>query len=139
MSHPLDLSLPWLDALQWNADGLIPAIVQDAQNGKLLMFAYMNRESLLETIRTGTAVYWSRSRKSFWKKGEESRHFQKIHSIRADCDGDALLLSVEQIGCISCHTGRQSCFFHELSDNRWQIVEPVLRDPKEIYRKEVYR
>ncbi|MCL2021665.1 MAG: phosphoribosyl-AMP cyclohydrolase [Betaproteobacteria bacterium] len=134
MSHTLDLSLPWIEALRWDDDGLLPAIAQDAQSGKLLMFAYMNRDALLETIRTGVAVYWSRSKKRLWKKGEVSRHFQKVRAIRTDCDGDALLLSVEQMGCIACHTGRQSCFFHELSDNRWQIVEPVLKNPKEIYR-----
>jgi len=134
VSHDLDLSRPWVDALQWDADGLLPAIAQDAESGKVLMFAYMNRAALAETLQTGIAVYWSRSRKRLWKKGEESGHVQKVRAIRADCDGDALLLAVEQVGGIACHTGRQSCFFHELSDNRWQVVEPVLKDPKEIYR-----
>ncbi|MDR0234416.1 MAG: phosphoribosyl-AMP cyclohydrolase [Zoogloeaceae bacterium] len=134
MTYSLDLSKPWLEALRWDMDGLLPVIAQDAQSGKILMFAYMNHAALKETIRTGVAVYWSRSRKRLWKKGEESGHFQKVHAIRADCDGDALLLAVEQIGFIACHTGRESCFFHELSDNHWQIVEPVLKDPKEIYR-----
>jgi len=134
VSHDLDLSRPWADALQWDADGLLPAIAQDAESGKVLMFAYMNRAALAETLQTGIAVYWSRSRKRLWKKGEESGHFQKVRAIRTDCDGDALLLTIEQVGGIACHTGRQSCFFHELSDNRWQVVEPVLKDPKEIYR-----
>lgn len=134
MSQDLDLSRPWIDALQWDADGLLPAIAQDAASGKVLMFAYMNRASLEETLRTGIAVYWSRSRKRLWKKGEESGHLQQVRAIRTDCDGDALLLAIEQVGGIACHTGRQSCFFHELSNNRWQAVEPILKDPKEIYR-----
>ena len=134
MSHGLDLSCAWIDALQWDADGLLPAIAQDAASGKVLMFAYMNRASLEETLRTGIAVYWSRSRKRLWKKGEESGHIQQVRAIRTDCDGDALLLAIEQVGGIACHTGRQSCFFHELSNNHWQAVEPVLKDPKEIYR-----
>jgi phosphoribosyl-AMP cyclohydrolase len=134
MSCTLALSESWIEALRWDADGLIPAIAQDVQSGKVLMFAYMNRAALEETVRSGVAVYWSRSRQRIWKKGEHSRHFQKVHAIRTDCDGDVLLLSIEQMGCIACHTGRQSCFYHELSDNRWQVVEPVLKDPKEIYR-----
>jgi phosphoribosyl-AMP cyclohydrolase len=133
VSRDLDLSLPWAEALQWDANGLLPAIAQDAESGKVLMLACMNRESLEETLRTGVAVYWSRSRARLWRKGEESGHLQKVRAIRADCDGDALLLSVEQIGGIACHTGRQSCFFHELSDGRWEIVAPVLKNPKEIY------
>lgn len=128
----LDNSLDWLAALKWDADGMIPAIAQD-QNGRVVMFAYMNRESLQETIACGNAVYWSRSRKRLWRKGEESGHFQKILSIRTDCDGDVLLLSIEQVGGIACHTGRESCFFNELSGNRWVPVDPVLKDPKDIY------
>jgi phosphoribosyl-AMP cyclohydrolase len=134
MNSTFGLSSSWIEALRWNDEGLLPAIAQDKQSGKVLMFAYMNRTALEETARTGTAVYWSRSRQRIWKKGEQSRHFQKVHSIRTDCDGDVILLSVEQMGCIACHTGRQSCFFHELSNSQWQIVEPVLKDPKEIYR-----
>ncbi len=129
----LDNTLPWLDALKWDADGMIPAIAQD-QGGRVVMFAYMNRESLQETIACGNAVYWSRSRKRLWRKGEESGHCQKVKSIRTDCDGDVLLLSIEQVGGIACHTGRESCFFNELDGERWVPVDPVLKDPKEIYQ-----
>jgi phosphoribosyl-AMP cyclohydrolase len=131
----LNPALPWLDALKWDAAGMIPAIAQEASTGRVVMFAYMNRESLLETIQTGNAVYWSRSRGKLWRKGEESGHYQKIRSIRADCDGDVLLLSIEQEGGIACHTGRESCFFFELQGERWAPVDPVLKDPKEIYAK----
>jgi phosphoribosyl-AMP cyclohydrolase len=129
----LDNTLPWLDALKWDADGMIPAIAQD-QGGRVVMFAYMNRESLQETIACGNAVYWSRSRTRLWRKGEESGHCQKVKSIRTDCDGDVLLLSIEQVGGIACHTGRESCFFNELDGERWVPVDPVLKDPKEIYQ-----
>ncbi|MCH2219064.1 MAG: phosphoribosyl-AMP cyclohydrolase [Dechloromonas sp.] len=129
----LDHSLDWLTALKWDADGMIPAVAQD-QSGRVVMFAYMNRESLQETIACGNAVYWSRSRKRLWRKGEESGHFQKVKSIRTDCDGDVLLLSIEQVGGIACHTGRESCFFNELNGDRWVPVDPVLKDPKEIYQ-----
>ncbi len=129
----LDNNQHWLDALKWDADGMIPAIAQDMA-GRVVMFAYMNRESLSETIATGNAVYWSRSRKRLWRKGEESGHFQKIRSIRTDCDGDVLLLSIEQVGGIACHTGRESCFFNELQGDKWLPVDPVLKDPKEIYK-----
>jgi phosphoribosyl-AMP cyclohydrolase len=131
----LDNSLPWLDALKWDGDGMIPAIAQEAATGKVVMFAWMNRESLQETIRTGNAVYWSRSRRRLWKKGEESGHFQKVKAIRTDCDGDVLLLSIEQVGGIACHTGRESCFFNELQGERWVPADPVLKDPKDIYAK----
>jgi len=131
----LNPALPWLDALKWDAAGMIPAIAQEASTGRVVMFAYMNRESLLETIQTGNAVYWSRSRGKLWRKGEESGHYQKIRSIRADCDGDVLLLTIEQEGGIACHTGRESCFFFELQGERWAPVDPVLKDPKEIYAK----
>ena len=113
---------------------MIPAIAQD-ENGRIVMFAYMNRESLQETVNSGNAVYWSRSRRRLWRKGEESGHFQKVASIRTDCDGDVLLLEIEQVGGIACHTGRESCFFNELQGNRWVPVDPVLKDPKEIYAK----
>ena len=129
----LDNSLDWLAALKWDADGMIPAIAQD-QSGRIVMFAYMNRESLQETIACGNAVYWSRSRRRLWRKGEESGHFQKVKAIRTDCDGDVLLLSIEQVGGIACHTGRESCFFNELKGDRWIPVDPVLKDPKEIYK-----
>lgn len=129
----LDPSQPWLDALKWDADGMIPAIAQDA-SGRIVMFAYMNRDSLQETLACGNAVYWSRSRKRLWRKGEESGHFQKVRSIRTDCDGDVLLLEIEQVGGIACHTGRESCFFHELNGDRWVPVDPVIKDPKDIYQ-----
>ncbi len=128
----LNNDLPWLEALKWDADGMIPAIAQD-QTGRVVMFAYMNRDSLQETLRCGSAVYWSRSRKRLWRKGEESGHFQKVSSIRTDCDGDVLLLAIEQVGGIACHTGRESCFFNALDGERWVPVDPVLKDPKTIY------
>ncbi|MGE5493536.1 MAG: phosphoribosyl-AMP cyclohydrolase [Actinomycetota bacterium] len=131
----LDNALPWLDALKWDGDGMIPAIAQDAVTGKVVMFAYMNRESLLETVSSGNAVYWSRSRRRLWRKGEESGHFQKVKDIRTDCDGDVLLLSIEQVGGIACHTGRESCFFNQLQGERWVPADPVLKDPKDIYAK----
>ncbi len=124
----------WIDALKWDENGLIPAIAQDADSACVLMFAWMNRESLLETLRTGHAVYWSRSRQRLWHKGEESGHFQKLRSVRTDCDNDVLLLSVEQVGGIACHTGRESCFYQELQDGHWQAVTPVLKNPEEIYK-----
>ncbi len=131
----LDISQPWLDALKWDENGMIPAIAQDATSGRVVMFAWMNRESLQESIRTGNAIYWSRSRGRLWRKGEESGYVQKLRAVRADCDGDVLLLSVDQVGGIACHTGRESCFFLELQDERWVPVDPVLKDPKEIYSK----
>ena len=129
----LDNSLNWLEAVEWDADGMIPAIAQD-ENGRVVMFAYMNRDSLQEALQCGNAVYWSRSRKRLWRKGEESGHFQKIRSIRTDCDGDVLLLSIEQVGGIACHTGRESCFFNELNGDRWVPAGPVLKVPKDIYK-----
>ena len=125
----------WLADVVFDKDGLIPAIAQDAENGQIMMVAWMNRESLAETAATGRAVYWSRSRQRLWRKGEESGHVQKVHSIRADCDGDVLLLSVDQVGSIACHTGRESCFFLELHGDRWVAVDPVRKDPKAIYGK----
>ena len=130
----LDNALPWLDALKWDADGLIPAIAQD-ETGRVVMFAFMNRESLQETVRCGNAVYWSRSRKRLWRKGEESGHFQRVKSIRTDCDGDVLLLVIEQVGGIACHTGRASCFFNELHGDRWVPADPVLKDPRESWAR----
>jgi len=129
----LDNSQPWLDALKWDGDGMIPAIAQDGASGRVVMFAWMNRESLQETLRCGYAVYWSRSRQRLWRKGEESGFVQRIKSIRTDCDGDVLLLDIEQEGGIACHTGRQSCFFNELRGERWEPVDPVLKDPRDIY------
>ncbi len=131
----LDPGQPWLDALKWNDDGMIPAIAQDAGSGRVVMFAYMNRESLQETVNSGNAVYWSRSRRRLWRKGEESGHFQRVRSIRTDCDGDVLLLAIEQVGGIACHTGRESCFFHRLDGSSWVAVDPVLKDPEDIYSK----
>ena len=131
----LDPSQPWLEALKWDEQGMMPAIAQDADTGRVVMFAYMNRESLRETVRSGNAVYWSRSRRRLWRKGEESGHFQRVRSIRTDCDGDVLLMAIEQVGGIACHTGRESCFFHQLDGSAWIAVDPVLKDPKDIYVK----
>ena len=125
----------WLDALKWDEQGLIPAIAQDAATGRVLMFAWMDREALRETVASGRAVYWSRSRRRLWRKGEESGHVQAVKAIRADCDGDVLLLTIEQVGGIACHTGRESCFFSELQNERWVAVDPVLKDPKDIYQR----
>ena len=125
----------WLDTVKWDANGLVPAIAQDAATSKVLTLAWMNRESLAKTVATGEAHYWSRSRRRLWKKGEESGHVQKVREVRLDCDDDVVLLEVEQAGGIACHTGRQSCFFRRLEDRRWVTVEPVLRDPGEIYKK----
>ena len=131
----LDASRDWLDALKWDDDGLIPAIAQDVKSGRVVMFAWMNRDSLQQTVKSGRAVYWSRSRRKLWCKGEESGHFQNVVSIRADCDGDVLLLAIEQVGGIACHTGRESCFFLELRGDRWFAADPVLADPRSIYAK----
>lgn len=125
----------WLDTIKWSADGLIPAIAQDKNSGKILMVAWMNREALKRTVESGEAVYWSRSRNKLWHKGEESGHTQKISAIRLDCDEDILLLSVEQKGGIACHTGRQSCFFRQLKNGEWIVTEPVIKDPSQIYTK----
>ena len=125
----------WLDALKWDAQGMIPVVAQDATSGRVLMFAFMNRQSLQATVDGGTAVYWSRSRQRLWRKGEESGHAQRVHSIRADCDGDVLLLSIDQDGGIACHTGRESCLFYQLQGEVWVAVDPVLKDPRDIYGK----
>lgn len=124
----------WLDQLNWPADGLLPAIAQDAASGDILMVAWMNRAALAKTAELGEAVYWSRSRQKLWHKGEESGHTQRVLEIRTDCDQDVILLKVEQRGGIACHTGRHSCFFQKLEHGSWQAVEPVLKDPKEIYK-----
>jgi len=128
------MSEPWLEAVKWDERGLAPAIAQEAGSGKVLMVAWMNRESLALTAEKGHAVYWSRSRQKLWHKGEESGHQQVIKAIRLDCDNDVILLSVEQRGGIACHTGRHNCFYQELRDGRWVAVDPVLKDPKEIYK-----
>ena len=124
----------WLNKVNWTHDGLVPVIAQDKGDGTVLMMAWMNREALKRTVETGEAVYWSRSRKKLWHKGEESGHVQKVHEIRLDCDEDVILLRVEQVGGIACHTGRNNCFFQRLQDREWVSVEPVLKDPAEIYR-----
>jgi phosphoribosyl-AMP cyclohydrolase len=124
----------WLDEVHWDANGLVPVIAQDYQTGKVLMFAWMNREALQLTNDIKQAVYWSRSRNKLWRKGEESGHTQKIHEIRVDCDEDVILLSVEQIGGIACHTGRHNCFFKKLENGNWRIVEPVIKNPEDIYK-----
>jgi phosphoribosyl-AMP cyclohydrolase len=124
----------WLDTVNWNSDGLVPAIAQDAQSGRILMMAWMNRESLQLSAERGEAVYWSRSRNRLWHKGESSGHIQKLHEIRLDCDEDVIVLQVEQLGGIACHTGRESCFYRVLKDGEWQTVEPVLKDPADIYQ-----
>lgn len=126
---------PWLNKIQWNDVGLVPVIAQEVDTGDVLMFAWMNREALLNTVTSGEAVYWSRSRKKLWHKGEESGHIQKVKEIRLDCDEDVILLKVEQVQRIACHTGRHSCFFQKLTlhgaDIEWRIVEPILCNPKE--------
>ena len=128
------MSGAWLDAIKWDPDGLVPAIAQEAGSGTILMMAWMNREALDLTRETGHAVYWSRSRRKLWHKGEESSHQQVVKALRLDCDGDVVLLEVEQRGGIACHTGRHSCFFRELdATGQWVEVAPVLKDPKAIY------
>ena len=126
--------MSWLDELMWDRDGLVPAIAQDAASGKVLMFAWMNREALRLTHETGSAVYWSRSRQRLWRKGEESGHVQRVSEIRLDCDADAVLLRVEQAGGIACHTGRERCFYRLLEADRWRETEPALKSPQAIYR-----
>ncbi len=123
----------WLDAIHWDRDGLVPAIAQDADNGDILMMAWMNRESLSLTAREGRAIYWSRSRGKLWRKGESSGHRQEVEEIRMDCDEDVILLKVRQAGGIACHTGRRSCFYRRLDGAGWTPVEPVLKDPDALY------
>lgn len=123
----------WLDAVRWNADGLVAAIAQDATTHTVLTLAWMNREALARTEATREAHYWSRSRGKLWRKGESSGHVQRVRDIRLDCDGDAVLLLVEQQGGIACHTGHGRCFFQQLEDGAWHDVEPILKDPKAIY------
>ncbi|MBK6395107.1 MAG: phosphoribosyl-AMP cyclohydrolase [Betaproteobacteria bacterium] len=123
----------FLDTVRWNADGLVPAIAQEAGSGRVLTLAWMNRESLERTAASGEAHYWSRSRRKLWRKGESSGHVQRVREIRLDCDDDAILLVVEQVGGIACHTGRERCFHKRLDDGAWRDADPVLRDPKEIY------
>ncbi|HET7794780.1 MAG TPA: phosphoribosyl-AMP cyclohydrolase [Rhizobacter sp.] len=127
----------FLDEIKWDAQGLVPVIAQEVGSNDVLMFAFMNREAVAETVRRGEAVYWSRSRSRLWHKGEESGHTQKVHDIRMDCDNDVLLLKVTQLGHepgIACHTGRHSCFFQRYEDGAWKSVDPVLKDPESIYK-----
>ncbi len=127
--------MSWLDEIRWTPEGLVPVIAQQAGNGRVVMFAWMNRESLALTAQEGYAVYWSRSRNKLWRKGEESGHRQKVISIQLDCDEDVILLEIEQEGGIACHTGRESCFYRQLVDGQWQAVEAVIKDPGTIYKK----
>jgi phosphoribosyl-AMP cyclohydrolase len=124
----------WLEDLKWDSDGLMPAIAQDRDSGEVLMLAWMNREALRLSSEQGRAVYWSRSRQKLWFKGEESGHLQPVAEIRVDCDADVILLQIEQIGGIACHTGRRRCFFRVLQDGEWQIDEEIIKNPDEIYR-----
>ena len=133
MTNPID----WLDAVQWDASGLVPVIAQEAATGDVMMFAWMNREALQKTAELGRAVYFSRSRNKLWFKGEESGHVQTVHDIRLDCDNDVVLLKITQLGHepgIACHTGRHSCFYQSLQNGHWQAVDPVLKDPESIYK-----
>lgn len=123
----------WLDCIKWDANGLIPAIAQDAASGRVLMVAWMNREALQLTVQENRAIYWSRSRARLWRKGEESGHVQILHELRLDCDNDVIIMQVEQRGGIACHTGRQSCFYKVFKDGRWQDTDPVIRNPEDIY------
>jgi phosphoribosyl-AMP cyclohydrolase len=123
----------WLDDVVFDSAGLIPAVAQEVGTGRLLMTAWMNRDALVETVRSGRAVYWSRSRERLWRKGEESGHVQLVRQVRLDCDGDVIMLEVEQIGGIACHTGHGRCFFRKLENDRWVEAEPVLKEPREIY------
>ncbi|MES2502667.1 MAG: phosphoribosyl-AMP cyclohydrolase [Pseudomonadota bacterium] len=128
--------MSWLDEVNWDANGLVPVIAQEYDTGKVLMFAWMNREALQLTSESKQAVYWSRSRNKLWRKGEESGHIQKVHDIRLDCDEDVILINVEQIGGIACHTGRHNCFFKKLDNNQWLIDQAVIKNPDEIYKHE---
>lgn len=125
----------WLNKINWSEDGLVPAIAQDAKTGRVLMVAWMDRDALQRTVELGEAVYWSRSRKKLWHKGEESGHVQRVKEIRLDCDQDVLLLQIEQQGGIACHTGRESCFFSRLENGEWVATDAVLKNPDEIYQK----
>lgn len=129
------MSTAWLDEIAWTAEGLVPVIAQDHLSGTVLMFAWMNRESLALTYSEGYAVYWSRSRQRLWRKGEESGHRQRVVELFLDCDADVLILKIEQHGGIACHTGRESCFYRQLIAGQWQEVMPVLKAPDEIYAK----
>ena len=126
---------PWIEEISWDKDGLVPVVTQDIASGRVLTVAWMNRDALEKTAAGGEAVYWSRSRKRLWHKGEESGHVQKVVEMRIDCDADTVLLKVEQVGGIACHTGRESCFFRKLNGGQWIGTDPVLKDPVLIYGK----
>lgn len=123
----------WLDDVKWDSDGLVPAIAQDHKTGRLLMMAWMNREALALTVQENRAIYYSRSRQKLWRKGEESGHVQHLHEVRLDCDADVIVMQVEQVGGIACHTGRESCFYRVYEDGEWRTVDAVIKDPKDIY------
>ena len=123
----------WLDAVKWDNDGLVPAISQDHQSGRILMMAWMNREALELTAKEQRAIFYSRSRQQLWRKGESSGHVQKLHELRLDCDSDVIVMQVEQVGGIACHTGRESCFYKVFENDRWVDVDPVIKDPSDIY------
>ena len=125
----------WLNKVNWAQDGLVPAIAQEAASGRVLTLAWMNREALEKTVQSGEAHYWSRSRKKIWHKGEQSGNVQKVNSIRLDCDNDVILIEIQQMGGIACHTGRHSCFFQKLVDGEWVATDPVLKSPQAIYPK----
>ncbi|MBP8852151.1 MAG: phosphoribosyl-AMP cyclohydrolase [Moraxellaceae bacterium] len=128
--------MSWLDDIRWDEQGLVPAIAQDYRTGQVLMVAWMNREALELTVQEGRGIYWSRSRRKLWRKGEESGHIQKLHELRLDCDSDVIILQVEQLGGIACHTGRASCFYRRFENGQWVSVDAVLKDPETIYHHE---
>lgn len=128
--------MSWLDEVRWDSQGLVPAIAQDFRTGRVLMVAWMNREALQLTTQEGRGIYWSRSRGKLWRKGEESGHVQKLHELRLDCDGDVIILQVEQLGGIACHTGRESCFYRRFDNGQWVTVDTVLKAPDAIYPHE---
>lgn len=127
------MNTDWINEVSFNGDGLIPAIAQDYRSNRILMVAWMNRDALLQTATESQAVYWSRSRQAFWRKGETSGNEQRVVEIQLDCDGDVIILRVDQTGDIACHTGRNSCFFRKLTERGWEVTEPVLKDPREMY------
>ena len=131
----LNDATPWLEEIKWNTDGLVPAVAQDSVTGRVLTLAWMNRAALLKTVKERRAVYWSRSKRRLWLKGEISGHIQEVQGIYLDCDKDAIVLKVIQTGGITCHTGRESCFYHKLDDGKWIVTDPVLKDPKDIYQQ----
>ena len=128
------MSASWVDRIKWTTDGLVPVIAQEETTGVILMFAWMNKEAVKLTVETKVAIYWSRSKQKLWRKGEESGHTQKVKAIYLDCDDDVLLIQVEQIGGVACHTGRKSCFFNKLERDQWVVNAPIIKDPSEIYQ-----